>query len=70
MVRDVVCLDEVSFLSVSNDGTARKWHISGPGCLQVIPISQHYLYRSVLRRAGFDFESEGQQTALITWSFI
>lgn len=56
----------MEFLSASNDGTIRKWKISGE-CVAQFEGHESYIYSLALLPNGTDFVSSGEDRTVRVW---
>lgn len=65
-VRDIAVLDSNQFLSCSNDGTIRRWHLSGE-CIHVYNGHNSFVYSLALLPNDNGFVTTGEDKTLRIW---
>uniref|UniRef100_A0A8C1EK34 Phospholipase A2-activating protein n=1 Tax=Cyprinus carpio carpio TaxID=630221 RepID=A0A8C1EK34_CYPCA len=65
-VRGLAVINEVEFLSCSNDASIRRWMVTGE-CVQVYYSHTNYIYSLAVFPNGQDFISTGEDRTLRVW---
>uniref|UniRef100_A0A673LIP6 Phospholipase A-2-activating protein-like n=1 Tax=Sinocyclocheilus rhinocerous TaxID=307959 RepID=A0A673LIP6_9TELE len=65
-VRGLAVINEVEFLSCSNDASIRRWMVTGE-CVQVYYAHTNYIYSLAVFPNGQDFISTGEDRTLRVW---